>query len=36
MKASLEGPEARKYGQRELVVRGCNGVVLTFAEETGR
>ena len=28
----LDGPEDRIYGQRELVVRDCNGVILTFAE----
>ncbi|HVS14236.1 MAG TPA: VOC family protein [Thermoanaerobaculia bacterium] len=28
----LEGPETREYGQRELVVRDCNGLVLALAE----
>lgn len=32
----LDGPEERIYGQRELVVRDCNGVILTFAEQTQR
>jgi len=31
----LDGPETRVYGQRELVVRDCNGLVLCFAEESG-
>jgi len=30
----LEGPEDRIYGQRELVVRDCNGLILTFGERT--
>jgi uncharacterized glyoxalase superfamily protein PhnB len=30
----LDGPEDRIYGQRELVVRECNGLVLAFGEET--
>ena len=30
----LDGPEDRVYQQRELVVRDCNGFVLTFAEDT--
>lgn len=30
----LDGPEDRIYRQRELVVRDCNGLVLTFAEAT--
>lgn len=30
----LDGPEDRIYGQRELVVRDCNGLVLTFGEAT--
>lgn len=29
----LEGPEDRVYGQRELVVRDCNGLILAFGEE---
>ena len=28
----MDGPEDRIYGQRELVVRDCNGVVLAFGE----
>ncbi len=28
------GPEARSYGQRELVVRDCNGLVLAFGEDS--
>ncbi len=28
----LEGPEDKVYGQRELIVRDCNGLVLAFAE----
>jgi uncharacterized glyoxalase superfamily protein PhnB len=32
----IDGPEDRVYGQRELVVRDCNGLVLAFGEETGR
>lgn len=30
----LEGPEDRIYGQRELVVRDCNGLILAFGEDT--
>ena len=30
----LEGPELREYGQRELVIRDCNGLILTFGEAT--
>jgi predicted enzyme related to lactoylglutathione lyase len=30
----LEGPVQRKYGQRELVVRDCNGLVLALGEES--
>ncbi len=30
----LDGPEDRVYGQRELVVRDCNGLILAFGEET--
>ena len=29
----LEGPENRVYGQRELVIRDCNGLILAFGEE---
>jgi len=32
----VEGPVLRVYEQRELVVRDCNGLVLTFGEDTGR
>jgi hypothetical protein len=32
----LEGPVARSYGHRELVVRDCNGLVLAFGEDTSR
>src|SRR6185503_8780829 len=28
----LEGPEDRVYGQRELIARDCNGVILAFGE----
>ena len=28
----LDGPEDRVYGQREVVIRDCNGLVLCFAE----
>lgn len=30
----LDGPEDRSYGQRELVVMDCNGLMLAFAEDT--
>ena len=30
----LDGPEARVYGQRELVVRDCSDFVLAFGEAT--
>jgi uncharacterized glyoxalase superfamily protein PhnB len=30
----LEGPVVRVYGQRELVVKDCNGLVLAFGEGT--
>lgn len=29
----VEGPEDRVYGQRELVVRDCNGLIIAFGEE---
>jgi len=32
----IDGPEDRVYGQRELVVRDCNGLVLAFGEETSQ
>ncbi|HEX7051206.1 MAG TPA: VOC family protein [Longimicrobiales bacterium] len=28
----IDGPEERVYGQRELVVRDCNGLILAFGE----
>lgn len=31
----IDGPEDRVYGQRELVVTDCNGLILCFGEETG-
>ena len=31
----IDGPEDRIYGQRELVVGDCNGLILCFGEETG-
>lgn len=31
----VDGPETRVYGQRELVIRDCNGLVLAFGEATG-
>lgn len=30
----LDGPEDRTYGQRELVVKDCNGLILCFGEDT--
>jgi catechol 2,3-dioxygenase-like lactoylglutathione lyase family enzyme len=30
----LDGPEDRVYGQREIVVRDCNGLILVFGEAT--
>lgn len=32
----LDGPEDRVYGQRELVVRDCNGMILCFGEKTSQ
>ena len=32
----VEGPELRIYGQRELVVRDCNGLILAFGEAVDR
>jgi catechol 2,3-dioxygenase-like lactoylglutathione lyase family enzyme len=29
----LDGPEDRTYGQRELVVKDCNGLILCFGED---
>jgi len=31
---TLDGPEDRVYGQRELVVKDCNGLILCFGEDT--
>jgi predicted enzyme related to lactoylglutathione lyase len=28
----IDGPETRVYGQREVVVRDCNGLVIAFGE----
>ena len=30
----IDGPEDRIYGQRELVVKDCNGLILCFGEDT--
>jgi catechol 2,3-dioxygenase-like lactoylglutathione lyase family enzyme len=30
----IDGPEDRPYGQREIVVRDCNGLILAFGEHT--
>ena len=30
----IDGPEDRTYGQRELVIGDCNGLVLGFGEDT--
>jgi predicted enzyme related to lactoylglutathione lyase len=30
----LEGPVLREYGQREVVVRDCNGLILALGEES--
>jgi len=32
----LEGPVVRVYGQRELVIKDCNGLILAFGEDTSR
>lgn len=32
----IEGPELRIYGQRELVVRDCNGLIVAFGEAVDR
>jgi len=29
----VDGPEDRVYGQRELVIRDCNGLIVAFGEE---
>jgi catechol 2,3-dioxygenase-like lactoylglutathione lyase family enzyme len=31
----VDGPEDRTYGQRELVVKDCNGLILAFGEASG-
>jgi len=28
----IDGPDVRVYGQRELVIRDCNGLILAFGE----
>jgi catechol 2,3-dioxygenase-like lactoylglutathione lyase family enzyme len=30
----IDGPEDRTYGQRELAVKDCNGLILCFGEDT--
>lgn len=30
----IDGPEDRTYGQRELVVKDCNALILCFGEDT--
>jgi catechol 2,3-dioxygenase-like lactoylglutathione lyase family enzyme len=30
----VDGPEDRVYGQRELVVKDCNGLIICFGEDT--
>lgn len=32
----LDGPEDRLYGQRELVIRDCNGLILAFGEDNSQ
>jgi hypothetical protein len=32
----LDGPEDRTYGQREIVVKDCNGLILCFGEDTSK
>ena len=32
----IDGPEDRVYGQRELVVRDCNGLILAFGDDGRR
>jgi len=32
----IEGPVAREYEQRELVIKDCNGLILAFGEDTSR
>lgn len=30
----IDGPEDRTYGQRELIIKDCNGLILSFGEDT--
>jgi catechol 2,3-dioxygenase-like lactoylglutathione lyase family enzyme len=32
----IDGPEDRIYGQRELVIKDCNGLILAFGEDTSQ
>ena len=32
----LEGPEDRIYGERELVISDCNGLIIAFGEDASR
>jgi len=32
----VDGPEDRVYGQREIIVRDCNGFILAFGEVVNR
>ena len=32
----VDGPHTQVYGQRELVVKDCNGLILCFGEDTSR
>jgi catechol 2,3-dioxygenase-like lactoylglutathione lyase family enzyme len=32
----IDGPEDRVYGQRELVIADCNGLILAFGEDTSQ
>ena len=32
----IDGPEERVYGQRELVIGDCNGLILAFGEDVGQ
>ncbi|HEX9160503.1 MAG TPA: VOC family protein [Thermoanaerobaculia bacterium] len=29
----IDGPDDRVYGQREIVIRDCNGLILAFAQD---
>jgi len=29
----VDGPKDRVYGQREIIVRDCNGFILAFGED---